>query len=144
MDSRNFKGHTRSSIRGFTLVELLIVMVIAVILTSIAISTYGKYVNKAKVRSAQSGLMALSLSFENQYQRQLAYPNKTFNTTEDLKTDYPLWSSTTPEFNYSAVADGKTYTLKATAKSDTKLVGCVLTLTNNNSRQAVNCMGVTW
>ncbi|MGE5700646.1 MAG: type IV pilin protein [Deltaproteobacteria bacterium] len=49
----------RRGSRGFTIVELSIVLVIVAILASLAVVTYNKYANKARMTQAQTALKHL-------------------------------------------------------------------------------------
>ncbi len=59
--------------KGFTLIELMIVVVIAAILVSIAIPSYRAYVIKANRRAAQSSMLDIS-----NLQRQYFVANRAF------------------------------------------------------------------
>ena len=60
--------------RGFTLLELMVVVAIIAILAAIALPAYSRYVLRSKIRLAQSDLLALSANVENFRQRTLSYP----------------------------------------------------------------------
>ena len=63
----NTKGLTRKSSAGFTLIEVMIVVVIIGILAAIAYPSYQEHVRKAKRADAQAALMELSQFMERHY-----------------------------------------------------------------------------
>ena len=71
--------HTSSA--GFTLLELMVAVIILAILAAIAMPMYSNYITKAKARSAQSDLVALSVVMESLYQRHLKYIDSTGEKT---------------------------------------------------------------
>ena len=87
---------------GFTLLELIIVVLIIAILAAIAIPSYQNYITKSKIKEAQSNLIALSLSVENAYQRTLSYPNADLTETSQISSNnlFKTWNPTSHAFNY--------------------------------------------
>ena len=104
---------------GFTLIELMITIAIVGILAGIALPAYSGYVEKSKLRTAQSDVVALGAAIENVRQRKLSYADvhaaATANTTEikaflaawsPASTDYGYVIDTTGANKYRIVADG--------------------------------------
>ena len=130
---------------GFTLIELIIAVVIIAILASIAIPSYQNYITRSKIKEAQSNLIALSLSAENNYQRTLNYPTASLTTSSALvaNTVFKSWAPSSNAFEYKYVStDGSTYTLTATG-NETKVSGCTLTLNNQSVKTISGCGAVT-
>ena len=122
---------------GFTLIELLIAVAIAGILMAIAVPSYTNFIERSKMRAAQGDLASLSVNIENQYQRLLSYP--ALDANDDVDSKYSGWNPTSPvsAFTFFAVSDAASYTL--TAMGQGSLSGCVITLTNDNVRNAAGC-----
>lgn len=138
-------------ISGFTLIELMVTIVIVAILAAIALPSYQSYIKRANIKATQADLVSLSLVFENYYQRNLSYPNQDYASASALKASsaFPQWSASKSdifEFSSKTVDSGKGYELIATAKDSSNLVGCILKITNTNSRTSTtSCDGkTTW
>jgi len=113
--------------KGFTLIELMIVIVILAILTSIAIPSYLNSVKKAHIKAAQSDLVALSLVLENTYQRTLSYPVQTTTNTATTKTAFSSWNPSETIFSYKVTSTAGAYAITATKDN------CTLTMSNTSS-----------
>lgn len=84
--------------RGFTLVEILVVIGIITILLSIIIPVVGKIRTAARVAAAQAQLNGLSLAIQSYYQDHSAYPGpltndelrlNTFNVVQNVSVNPP-------------------------------------------------------
>lgn len=129
------------NIKGFTLIEIMVVIVILAVLAAIAIPSYQNYVIQSKIKEAQSNLIALSLSSENFYQRTLSYPTATLSNTSMLKANdvFKTWNPTSAAFSYAYnSADGAEYTFTATGL-DSRLSHCTLSLNDQGVRSISGC-----
>ncbi len=60
---------------GFTLVELMIAVAVVAILSSVAISSYAGYMERARVAQAKGDIVALSVRIEQYYTEWMRYPS---------------------------------------------------------------------
>lgn len=140
--------------RGFTLIELIIVIAILGILLAIAIPAYQDFIYKSKVRTAQTDLSALAVNVENYLQRKLTYYGTNKTTTADVMAVFKGWAPSVGadfEFHYTAGAPAGGYTLEAKwkATSAPRLTGCEVKLTSANEKtMTAACakvgVGTTW
>jgi type IV pilus assembly protein PilE len=80
--------------KGFTLIELVIVMVIVGILASIAIPTYRESIRKSNRRAAQAAMMEIA-----NRERQWFVANRAFATKAEL--GYTLPTEVTGKYTYT-------------------------------------------
>ncbi len=59
---------------GFTMIEVLVVMAIVAILTTVAIPIYTSYINKSKTANGQEAISNVMLTLEQSYQDNRTYP----------------------------------------------------------------------
>jgi len=136
MISRGFKEN-----RGFTLIEMLVVLAIVSILMALGVVSYKPFIDRSRLNSAQTDLVALSLVFENQYQRVLSYPAAALGTTAALKVAFSTWQPGSEPADFSFSSDNasiNSYTLKATGLSG-DLEDCVVSLTHDGIKAIADC-----
>jgi len=106
--------------KGFTLIELVIVVAIIAVLSAIAIPAYRQYVLRSNRTSATRALQDMATREENYYFTNNAYTNST--------TNLGLTSAVTPDGYYTLSipsASSTDYTLLATAAgTQTKDLKC--------------------
>ena len=64
-----------SSSRGFTIIEVMIVVAIVAILASVALPQYNDYVTRSKIQEATSALLAQRVKMEQYFQDARTYVN---------------------------------------------------------------------
>ncbi len=126
---------------GFTLIELMVVLVITSILAGIAVPSYSLAVGRQTVKGAQQDLELLSLQLEKRYQRVLSYPTVNHDNTVSLQSLITKWipTSSAEVFNFSsenALATG--YTVNATGLSGL-VEDCIISLSNDGIKTILNC-----
>lgn len=136
-----------NTLKGFTLIELIIAIVIIAILAAIALPSYQNYVTKSKIKEAQTNLIALSLASEQLYQRALSYPIKTYNQSSTPKliesTEFKTFKPSSNSFNYEYKStNGTEYILTATG-NEGRVNSCTLTLTSNGTRTLNGCLATS-
>jgi len=77
--------HPKSSSRGFTLIELMIVVVIIAVLATLAVYGVGKYISQSKTGEAIQMIGAIKAAQESYKDETFAY----LDVTGDLATFYP-------------------------------------------------------
>lgn len=134
--------------RGFTLIELMIVVALVAILAAVAMPMYSQYMAKSQARAASADLVALSLVLENRFQKTLTYPSyanvlipPTIKAREDddnLTADFSAWvptQGTVFDYTVDTTKPNMPYVLTAKRKDGT----CTLILNVHNERDASGC-----
>lgn len=90
--------------RGFTLIELMIVVVIIGIIASIAYPSYTRYVQKSMRTDAHAGLMQAASVLERCYTRNYSYTNCDAVPTKSPDGNYDIEVSTDSGGGYTLTA----------------------------------------
>nr|WP_298142719.1 type IV pilin protein [uncultured Pseudomonas sp.] len=122
--------------RGFTLIEMMIVIVVIGILAAISYPSYQEYVRRAKRADAQAVLLELAQFMERHYTA-----NGTYLTADDKAPDLPFTAApkdgTNSNYDLSFVAKptASGYTLRAVPKGSMTGDTCgTLTLSNTGAK----------
>ena len=126
--------------RGFTLIELMIVVAIVAILASVALPSYFDYVRRGQLPEAQAALSDFRVKMEQYYQDNRKYGGANCADAVPLVK----WSFGDSRLKYDAAQffaytcqlndlTGQSYTITATGNNG-RAVGHVYTVDQNNTR----------
>lgn len=119
--------------KGFTLVELMVVVVIVGILASIGIPAYGDYVLRGKLTEASTELAAMRVKLEQYYQ-----DNRTYIGGCAAGTVAPLPSGT-KYFTYACpTLTASAFTVAATGVAAQGTGDFVYTIDQSNAKQTTD------
>ncbi len=104
-------------LKGFTLIELMIVIAILGILLSIAVPTYSKYVRESRRAQAQSEMLQMRVGMEKWRANKISYRSDadSTNTATTNTTANAGFTGTNDYYTYSITAGDNSYTITATA-----------------------------
>lgn len=88
--------------KGFSLIELLVVVIIISILAAIAVPIYMRYVEKARATEAQSAIAAIRSAYRVHYQ---TYGTTDNYTVEDAMRDAQLGRATLNNWRFEVVGN---------------------------------------
>lgn len=136
--SHNEASMKQTKSRGFTLIEVLIVVVIISLLSALALSSYGNYIRKARRADAKADLLELAQLIERNYTESNSF------AVDAAGNAYALEYTTSPQsgrvfYNLQFAAGqptATTYTIRAVpAGSQQKDVSCMtLGLTHTGAK----------
>tara|TARA_R110002072_G_scaffold48617_5_gene132887 strand:- start:636 stop:1088 length:453 start_codon:yes stop_codon:yes gene_type:complete len=105
--------HLRTRVRGFTLIELMIVIVIIAVLASVALPSYQNYVVRTNRTAAQADLLAAAQAMEKHYGINFTYAGAAAGTTfpDESPTD-----ASVKLYDLTLVAIADDFLIQATPK----------------------------
>jgi prepilin-type N-terminal cleavage/methylation domain-containing protein len=118
--------------KGFTLIEILVVVAIVAILAAVAIPSYRDYVTRGKVVEATAGLADARAKMEQYFQDNRSYPTGCqVAPTAPGATEVQVTALQNFDLTCSNLA-ATTYTVTATGK--TSMAGFTYTIDQSNTR----------
>ncbi len=132
--------------RGFTLIEILVVVAIVAILASVAYPSYSDYLVRGRVMEGTSTLADLRVRLEQFYQDNRNYG--TTNCGQDAGGTARITFPATKYFTYTCVlgAGGQSYTITAASVAATSGGAAgdwTYTITDRNARATTKFKGTT-
>ncbi|MEJ5999140.1 type IV pilin protein [Paucibacter soli] len=128
--------------RGFTLIEVMIVVAIVAILAAVALPSYRSYVRRGQLPESMTGLSDFRIKMEQFYQ-----DNRNYGTAACADgANSPPWASFTPigaqHFGFKCVLtdNGQGYLITATGNAG-QTVGYSYSLDQNNNRVTITFEG---
>src|SRR5271169_3792260 len=104
-----FQHNKKKGQGGFTMIELLIVLVILAVLASIAIPQYFTYLDKARLAASISTLSSLGIDLEAYHTSNGQYPIAIDWVTYIDQNGNSILTAMTPSTFYGKIASWQTY-----------------------------------
>lgn len=135
MNARNFKRNRLTGARGFTLIEVMVVVVVLGILASIAIPAYSRYITRGALVEATTALADYRVRMEQFYQ-----DNRTYANGANCGVAAPAGLANFA-VTCALAAGGQAYTATATGAGTT--AGFTFTINQSNDR-ATTALPTHW
>jgi type IV pilus assembly protein PilE len=127
--------------RGFTLIEVMVVVAIIAILAAIAIPSYTDYVRRGRITEAISTLSSFRVKMEQYFQDNRTYVGACApGTIAPLPAATPNWVFDCP----GATLTANTYTVRATGVAGGTMEGFQYTVDQANARTTVIGAPANW
>ena len=114
--------------RGFTLVELMVVIVIVALMAAIAVPLYINYIKDTRRSEGANGLSAVATAQTTYYQRNGAYSGSLASLNVDLTDVIANWDVADPAL---IAGPPPGFSCAATGKAGTPYAGLSVTMTYN-------------
>jgi type IV pilus assembly protein PilE len=111
--------------KGFTLIELMIVVAIVAILAAVAVPSYNDYVTRSKIQEATSGLSELRLRAEKYFA-----DNRTYAGVSTTVQGSRYFTFTCPTLSATA------FTCRAEGNASQRMTGFRYEIDQNNTRSS--------
>lgn len=143
--SRTHTIHARR--RGFTLIEVMIVVAIVAILASVALPAYTAYIRRGQLQEAFTNLAAYRIKLEQYYQDNRAYGDTATNfcgtATANALTSTQLGDVKYFTYDCTTSNTGQNYTITATGATGTSTAGYTYTLDDAGNKGTSSFAGAT-
>lgn len=83
---KRLRQHHRTAARGFTIIELFVVVVIVAVLTAVAVTAHNSIQTRAKNSAAQATLRALTKNLRAYYLQKGSYPTNAATVISDISS----------------------------------------------------------
>ncbi len=120
--------------RGFTILELMVVMVVAAILAAVAFPSYTNYITRSKLTEAHSHLSDLRVKMEQRFQDARTYVGGPCAPTGASAAQIKYFDFTCP---VATPPTATTFVLQAAGKAGTDVAGITYTINESNVRATV-------
>ena len=130
--------------RGFTLIELMIVVGIISIIAAIAIPSYNDYVRRSQLTEAFNNMAAYRVKMEQYYQDNRSYANGAVcGTTVPAAPDAKYFTYACALDTTAGAAAGQSYRLTSAGAAATNVTGFTYTI-NEKNVHATTSLPTAW